>query len=115
MEPLFDIVEGLIIGHVIDNNDTVGSSVVGRGDGAETFLSSGIPDLKLDCLTVQLNCTDFKINTNGRDVRLRVSIISKPKEKTRFTNTRVSDKKKFEEIIVFWIHIGILLLLQQSG
>jgi len=59
VEPLLDIIEGLIISDIIDNDDTMGSSVVGRGDGAETLLSSGIPDLKLDCLAVKLNCADF--------------------------------------------------------
>jgi len=37
----------------------MGASVVGRGDGAETFLSSGIPNLKLDRLAVKFNCADF--------------------------------------------------------
>ena len=61
MEPLFDIVEGFIVSHIIDNNDTVCTSVVGGSDGAETFLSSSVPNLEFDCLSVKLNCADFLI------------------------------------------------------
>jgi hypothetical protein len=59
MEPLLDIVEGFIVSHVIDNDDAMSSSVVGRGDGAETLLPRSIPDLELDCLTVELDRADF--------------------------------------------------------
>jgi hypothetical protein len=41
----------------------------------------------------------YKINTDSRNIRLRVGIISKPKEQTGFTNTRISDKKEFKEIV----------------
>ncbi len=40
-----------------------------------------------------------KINTNSGDVRLRVSIVGKPEEKARFTNTRISNEEEFEQII----------------
>jgi len=68
MKPLLDIVEGLIVRYVINYNDTMGSSVVGRGNSAETLLSSSIPNLKLDCLAIKLNCANFKVNTNGGNV-----------------------------------------------
>jgi hypothetical protein len=45
MEPLLDIIEGLVVCYVIDYDDAMSSSVVGRGDGAETFLPRSIPDL----------------------------------------------------------------------
>ena len=45
MEPLLDIVEGLVVRHVINDDDAMSSSVIGRGDGAETLLPRSIPDL----------------------------------------------------------------------
>ena len=45
LQPLFDIVEGLLVGHVVHDNDAVGASVVGGGDGPEPLLPSRIPDL----------------------------------------------------------------------
>jgi hypothetical protein len=43
MEPLLDVVEGLEISHVIDNDDSVSSSVVTTCDGSKSLLSSSIP------------------------------------------------------------------------
>ena len=59
MEPLFDVVEGLIVSYIINYNDAMGSSIVGRGDGAEALLSSSVPNLKLDRLAIKLNRADF--------------------------------------------------------
>jgi hypothetical protein len=82
LQPLLDIREGIYwfsfwwnervivltaVCDVVDDNDTVSTPVVRRGDGPETFLSSGIPlldqrvpgivkglayDLKLDSLSL---------------------------------------------------------------
>ena len=38
-EPLLDVVEGVLVCHIIDDNDTVCAAVVGGGDGAETLLA----------------------------------------------------------------------------
>ena len=66
MEPLLDIIERFIISHIIDNNDTVSTSVVGWGDSAETLLSSSVPNLELDCLPVELNCADFLLKAEKK-------------------------------------------------
>jgi len=41
----------------------------------------------------------YEINANSRNIRLRIGIVSKPEKQTGFTNTRVSDKKQFKEVI----------------
>ena len=64
-EPVFDILEGLPFGDVIDQDDSVGSFVVGGSDGFESFLSGGVPDLELDSAAVGLEGSDLEINTNG--------------------------------------------------
>jgi len=43
LEPLLDVVEAVHVGDVVDDADTVGAPVVGRGDGAEPFLAGGVP------------------------------------------------------------------------
>ena len=63
MQPLLYIVEGLIVCNIVNNNDTVGTTVIRRGDCAETFLPSGIPNLKLDSLAIELNGTDFLLRS----------------------------------------------------
>eukprot|EP00163_Fabomonas_tropica_P022923 TRINITY_DN4015_c0_g2_i2.p1 TRINITY_DN4015_c0_g2~~TRINITY_DN4015_c0_g2_i2.p1 ORF type:complete len:116 (-),score=8.99 TRINITY_DN4015_c0_g2_i2:275-622(-) len=102
MQPLLDIVERLLISDIVDNNDTMCTTVVRGCNGTETFLASGIPDLQLDGLAVKLNGADLEIDTNGGDVRLSVGVVSKTKEKTGLSYTRITNKEKLEKIIAKW-------------
>jgi hypothetical protein len=43
LEPLLDVVEGVHVGDIVDDTDTVSTTVVRRCDCAEAFLTSGIP------------------------------------------------------------------------
>lgn len=43
LEPLFDIVERLLVSTVVDDNDTMGTSVVTRRNCPESFLASSVP------------------------------------------------------------------------
>jgi hypothetical protein len=52
VQPLLDIVEGFHVRDVVYHNDTVGTTIVGRGDGTESFLSGRIPNLQFDRLLV---------------------------------------------------------------
>ena len=45
-----------------------------RGRGEGTY------DLEFDRLPLQLDSPNLEIDTNGRDVALRVGVVSKPKE-----------------------------------
>ena len=45
LQPLFNIIEGLLVGHVIHHDNTVGPPVVAGGDGAEPLLSRCVPNL----------------------------------------------------------------------
>ena len=82
LQPLLDVVVGNLVSNIKDNDDTVGTAVVRRGNGPETLLTSGIPNLQLDGLTVELNGPHLEIHTNGGDVGLGVGVISKTKEQT---------------------------------
>jgi len=82
VQPLLHIVEGIGIRHVVNNNDTVGTTVVGRGDGSETLLSGSIPNLQFDSFCFQFNSANFEIDTNGGNVGFGVGIISKSQKQT---------------------------------
>jgi hypothetical protein len=43
MEPLFDVVERLRVGHVVDDDDAVRAAVVAAGDRAEALLARRVP------------------------------------------------------------------------
>lgn len=43
LKPLLNVVERVHVGHIVDNADAVGATVVGRSNRAETLLASRIP------------------------------------------------------------------------
>lgn len=47
LQPLLDVVEGLRVGNIVNDNDTVGASVVRGSDSSESFLTGCVPNLKL--------------------------------------------------------------------
>jgi hypothetical protein len=82
----------------------MGSTVVRRSNGSESFLPRGIPDLQLDCFAIQLDGSDLKVNSNGGNVVRGVGIISKSQKQTRLSDSRVSNQQQLEKIVVFVIH-----------
>ena len=52
LEPGGDIVEGLLLGDVVDQDDPVRALVVGRGDRLEALLPGRVPDVQLELLVV---------------------------------------------------------------
>lgn len=44
-EPNLDVVEGLSLSDIVHDDDTVSTTVVSGGDGAETILTGSIPEL----------------------------------------------------------------------
>ncbi len=59
MHPLSHIVEGLSVCNVVHNYNALSTSVVRGGQCSESFLSGGVPNLKLDHLVFHLNCLYF--------------------------------------------------------
>lgn len=53
----------------------------------------------------------YEVDTNGRDVGFGVGVIGEPQEQTRLSDTRVTDEKEFEEVIVS----GVDLVRKRSG
>jgi hypothetical protein len=45
MKPLLDVVEGLDISDIIDYDDSMCSSIIGRSDSPKSLLSCSVPDL----------------------------------------------------------------------
>ncbi len=59
VQPLLNVRERFSVRHVVHDNNSVRTTVVRRSNGSETLLSCGIPNLKLDCLSVQVDGADF--------------------------------------------------------
>ena len=63
--PLRNLCEGISVGDIIGDDDTMSTLIVRRSDCLESLLTGSIPDLELDSLSVNINCSDFEVNTNG--------------------------------------------------
>lgn len=50
LEPSCDVLVGLVLADVVNEESADSTSVVGGSDGAVSLLASGIPNLGLDCL-----------------------------------------------------------------
>jgi len=79
-KPTLNCSETVLICDVINHDDTVCPPVVAAGDGAEALLPSGVPNLQLDDLAIDLDGTDFKIDTDCANVCLGVGIVSEAQE-----------------------------------
>jgi hypothetical protein len=99
MQPLFDIVEGLSVGDVIYDDDAVSAAIIGGRNRSKALLSGSIPNLKLNGLSIKLDCANFEIDTNSGNVRLRVRVVREPEQQTRLSDAGISDQEKLEEVI----------------
>lgn len=64
-EPVFDVLEGLLVSDVVGKDDSMSTFVVGGGDGLEALLASGVPDLHFDGLALHVEGPDLEVDANG--------------------------------------------------
>lgn len=64
-EPVLDILEALFIGDIIDQNNSMSSLIIAGSDSLKSFLSSSIPDLKFNSFSLQIESSNFEINSNS--------------------------------------------------
>ena len=64
--PLRDLGEGVSISDIVSDNNSMSSLVVTAGDGLESLLAGGIPNLELDGLAVDVDCSNFEVDSDGR-------------------------------------------------
>ena len=54
IQPRGDIIEGLFLSNIIDQDNAIGSFIVSRSDGLESLLTGGIPDVEFEFLVIDL-------------------------------------------------------------
>ena len=62
LKPVLDVIEGLHVGAVINENDAHRSFVVGLGDGSESFLTCCVPHLQLHPFIIHVYFLDLKVD-----------------------------------------------------
>mmetsp|Transcript_2883 Transcript_2883/g.8308 ORF Transcript_2883/g.8308 Transcript_2883/m.8308 type:complete len:245 (-) Transcript_2883:2377-3111(-) len=104
MQPGLHVLERLRVGHVVDDDDAVRAAVVAARDCAEALLACRVPDLQLDCLSIQLDRPDLKVNADGGDVRLSVRVVGEAEEQAGLTHATVANQHQLEHIVVLLCH-----------
>lgn len=96
-QPACDVLVGLVLGDVVDEEGADCATVVGAGDRTVTLLAGGIPDLSLDGLVVDLDAASGKLDADS-GLAVEVEFVAgETREQVGFTNTRVSNKDNLEE------------------
>ena len=74
-KPPIYINEAVAISKVKDNQDSIGTLIVGFGNCAVSFLTCSIPDLESHCALVDLECSKAEVNSNGCNIILLKVIV----------------------------------------
>ena len=99
LHPLADLGERVSISQIVRDDNTVCASIVARRDSLETILTSGIPNLQLDGLTVDLDRANLEVDTNGGHEAIMEDIIGESEQERRLADTGVTNQKNLEKVI----------------
>lgn len=66
LEPSCNVLVGLVLADVVNEQGADSTSIVSGGNGAVSFLTGGIPDLGLDRLGIDLDGSSGKLDTDSR-------------------------------------------------
>ena len=85
-----------LVSDIINKEYSHCSPVVCRCDCSEALLPSSIPYLQFYPLTVQLNCPNFEVDTDGGNERWSKGIFTESEETAWFSNSRITDQQQFD-------------------
>jgi len=100
LEPPRDVYVGLVLCDVVNEEGADCPSVVCRGDGSVSLLTSSVPNLRLYGLAIDRDGACRKLNPDGR-LGLEVELVPREaREKVGLSDARVTDEDDLEEVIV---------------
>jgi len=95
LEPSRDVLVGLVLADVVDEESADGATVVCRGDGAVSLLAGGIPDLSLDGLRIDLDRAGGELDADG-GLGIEVELVAgESTQKVGLSDTRVTNKHHY--------------------
>mmetsp|Transcript_60445 Transcript_60445/g.148696 ORF Transcript_60445/g.148696 Transcript_60445/m.148696 type:complete len:272 (-) Transcript_60445:163-978(-) len=100
LQPAVHVLEGDVLGDVVDEKRADRSPVIGAGDRPVPLLPSCVPDLRLDGLTVHLDAAGCKLHPDGA-LGLQVELVARePGQQVGLADARVSDQHHFKQIVI---------------
>ena len=73
--------------NIIHEQCSGSASVIAAGNTFKGFLSSGIPDLQLNVLIINLHSATAEFDANGQVMLLAEALVSELQQQARFANT----------------------------
>jgi len=93
-DPITNRFKRSAVRYVVHQQNSLSTAEVGGGDGAETLLPRGIPDLQLDSFPIDLHVLDLEVNTDGGNESGREGVICVSKQQASFAHAGVSDHEQ---------------------
>ena len=98
LQPTSHIVVGLVLADIVDKQRANRSTIVGRSDCAVSLLTCSVPDLRLDCLCVNLNRPCRKFNADRR-FGIEVELVSSESaQQVGFSDSGVTNEDNWERV-----------------
>lgn len=63
-------------------------------DGSEAFLTRRVPDLEFNAFSIELDCSDFKVDTNCGDERRSERVVGESEEEARLADPWGKTRKR---------------------
>lgn len=73
-QPVLYIVESLLVGAIVNQDDTHGSFIISLGNSTEAFLTSSIPHLQFNSLIIHIYFLNFEIDTYKQFIWVKCEI-----------------------------------------
>lgn len=98
LKPARDVLIGHVLRDIVYQQSTHRTSVICRGNGSVSFLTSSVPDLGLDCLGVDLNRAGGEFDADsGFGVEIKL-VTGETAEQVGFTDSRVTNQDDWQRI-----------------
>ena len=88
--------EGVSVGDVVDDDGSLGASVVHRCQRVVALLAGRVPDLELDCRVVQTNGLRQEGRADRRLLELVELAFDEPQHQRRLADRRLAQKNQLE-------------------
>lgn len=89
----------------MDYEHYMGTFVISAGDGPESFLACGVPDLELALLLVDFEGFELEVDTNGGGVVLEVGVLAEAEKDAGLTDALASHDDDLEQVVVLSDHL----------
>ncbi len=83
--PFGNLGEGVSLSNVVGDYDTESTFIIAAGNSLESFLTSGIPNLKFYGLSIDVNCSNLEVYTDcGHEIVVENVILIMKKDMNVF-------------------------------